>query len=134
MHFFIVTCAMVDVLLFVILNSRSESDVGCWRVCVEWGCWGAWDVSGGHCTGICIIMQMKEIELQLLSHIYLVGGSAASAKIWILRMQWKIQLKIKRPCKLISHLFGEYRLAFFGNLYMFMLLKLVDLNSLQFNV
>lgn len=35
--------------------------------------------SGGHGTGICIIMQMKEIELQSLSRIYLVGGSAASA-------------------------------------------------------
>ncbi len=42
---------------------------------------------GRHGTGICIIMQMKEIELQSLSHIYLVGGSAALAYIWILRMQ-----------------------------------------------
>lgn len=60
--------------------------------------------------------------------IYLVGGSAASAKIWILRMQWKIQLKIKRPCKLKSQLFVEYRLAF-GNLYMLILQNLVDLNE-----
>ncbi len=37
-------------------------------------------MSGGHGTEYGIILQMKEIELQSLSHIYLVGGSAARLK------------------------------------------------------
>ncbi len=97
------------VLQFVIWNS------GAWVWCRllnfseclvnEDKCWGAWDVSGRHGTGICIIMQMKEIEPQSLSHIYLVGGSGALAYIWILRMQWKVELR-KKGHMCLNHIFS----------------------------